>query len=85
MHAGTGGVGLAAVRVATALGCQLHSTAGSGQKRSFLRALGVQTVANSRDAAFPDILGCGATAGVLLAVPSAPPLRALRLLMPQPT
>lgn len=64
VHAGAGGVGLAAVRVATALGCQVYSTAGSAQKRSFLRDKGVESVGNSRDASFPDVLTCGNPSGV---------------------
>ncbi len=66
IHAGTGGVGLAAVSVATAAGCRLLCTAGSRQKRSYLRALGVRDVANSRDAAFADAWSCCLPAGVPL-------------------
>ena len=66
IHAGSGGVGLAAVSVAMAAGCQLFCTAGSRQKRSYLRALGVRNVANSRDAAFADAGTCCMPAGVQL-------------------
>ena len=68
VHAGTGGVGLAAVSVAMAAGCQLLCTAGSRQKRSYLRALGLHDVANSRDAAFTDAWSC--------CLPAGPPLDA---------
>ena len=54
VHAGTGGVGLAAVSVARALGCAVSTTAGSSVKRVFLRTSGVREVASSRDASFTD-------------------------------
>ncbi len=66
IHAGTGGVGLAAVSVAMAAGCQLLCTAGSRQKRCYLRTLGVRNVANSRDAAFADAWSCCLQAGLPL-------------------
>ena len=56
VHAGTGGVGLAAINVSRALGCQVFSTAGSAQKRSLLRSLGAQAAASSRDTDFVDIM-----------------------------
>jgi len=56
VHAGTGGVGLAAMNVARALGCRVYSTAGSAQKRSLLRSLGAQAAASSRDTDFVDVL-----------------------------
>lgn len=60
VHAGTGGVGLAAVQVCQAMGSQVSATAGSAAKRAFLRGMGVATAAGSRDTAFVDIVGCGA-------------------------
>ncbi len=59
VHAGTGGVGLAAVQVCQAMGSQVSATAGSAAKRAFLRGMGVAT-AGSRETAFVDIVGCGA-------------------------
>ena len=64
MHAGTGGVGLAATQVARALGCQVLGTAGSPAKRSALRSLGVAATGDSRSTAFSETLaiatgGCG--------------------------
>ncbi|KAK9849253.1 hypothetical protein WJX84_012346, partial [Apatococcus fuscideae] len=56
VHAGTGGVGLAAVQVAQAAGAHLIATAGSPAKRVLLRGLGTQTVLSSRDLGFPDQL-----------------------------
>ena len=57
VHAGTGGVGLAAINIATALKCPIFATAGSTRKRALLRSLGVQAVASSRDAIFLDTMG----------------------------
>ena len=66
VHAGTGGVGLAAVSVAAAVGCAVCTTAGSSVKRAFLRAGGVREVASSRDACFSDAFVCSPSAGALL-------------------
>ncbi|MFR9776093.1 SDR family NAD(P)-dependent oxidoreductase [Micromonospora sp. MS34] len=49
VHSAAGGVGLAAVRVARALGARVVATAGSEAKRERLRALGVVDVFDSRD------------------------------------
>jgi polyketide synthase 3/4 len=65
VHAGTGGVGVAAVSVAGALGCAVCTTAGSSFKRVFLRASGVRGVASSRDASFTDPFFCSPYAGTL--------------------
>jgi acyl transferase domain-containing protein/acyl carrier protein len=54
IHAATGGVGLAAVYVARALGAEIFATAGSAEKRAFLAARGVQHVMDSRSLAFAD-------------------------------
>ena len=62
VHAGTGGVGLAAIQVASALGCRVLASAGSPAKRSVLRALGVAGTADSRSTGFADTLAV-ATAG----------------------
>ena len=58
IHAGTGGVGQAAVEVCSALGAAITATAGSAQKRTFLRAAGIATAAGSRDASFVDVIAC---------------------------
>ena len=58
VHAGTGGVGLAAINIATALKCPIFATAGTPQKRLLLRGLGVQATASSRDTSFSDLTGC---------------------------
>jgi NADPH:quinone reductase-like Zn-dependent oxidoreductase len=57
IHAGAGGVGLAAVHIALRAGAEIFATAGSDFKRSYLRTLGVRHVLDSRDDAFDkDIL-----------------------------
>jgi len=58
IHAGTGGVGQAAVEVCSALGAAITATAGSAQKRTCLRAAGVPAAAGSRDASFVDVIAC---------------------------
>ncbi len=58
IHAGTGGVGQAAVEVCSALGAAITATAGSAQKRTFLRAAGIPTAIGSRDASFVDVIAC---------------------------
>ncbi len=54
IHAGAGGVGLAAIQIAKHLGAEVFATAGSDEKRDFLRSLGVQHVMNSRTLDFAD-------------------------------
>ena len=57
VHAGAGGVGIAAIQFAQSLGCTLLSTAGSASKRSYTRSIGAAHVASSRDTSFTDVLG----------------------------
>ncbi|CQD20060.1 acyl transferase domain-containing protein [Mycobacterium europaeum] len=52
IHAGTGGVGLAAIDIARSLGAEVLATAGSNRKRDYLRELGVQHVMDSRSLDF---------------------------------
>ncbi|MGA8528326.1 MAG: type I polyketide synthase, partial [Acidobacteriaceae bacterium] len=52
IHAGAGGVGLAAIQIARAAGAVVLATAGSEEKRAWLRAMGVSHVMNSRTADF---------------------------------
>ena len=49
VHAGAGGVGLAAVHLAVAAGAVVFASAGSEEKREYLRSLGVCHVFNSRE------------------------------------
>jgi NADPH:quinone reductase-like Zn-dependent oxidoreductase/thioesterase domain-containing protein/acyl carrier protein len=52
IHAGAGGVGLAAIQIAQLTGAEIFATAGSPQKRDLLRSLGVPHVMDSRTLAF---------------------------------
>jgi myxalamid-type polyketide synthase MxaB len=54
IHAGAGGVGLAAIQIAQHLGAEVFATAGSDDKRDYLRSLGVKHVMNSRNTEFAD-------------------------------
>ncbi len=56
IHGGAGGVGLAALQIAKAAGALVASTAGTPEKRAFLRQLGADLVLDSRDAGFADAL-----------------------------
>jgi len=52
IHAAAGGVGLAAVQLAQAAGAEIFATAGSPEKRAYLRSLGIAHVMSSRTAEF---------------------------------
>jgi acyl transferase domain-containing protein/NADPH:quinone reductase-like Zn-dependent oxidoreductase/aryl carrier-like protein len=54
IHAATGGVGLAAVQLARRLGAEIFATAGSPEKRAYLKTLGIPHVMDSRSLAFAD-------------------------------
>ncbi len=54
IHAGTGGVGQAAIQIAKHLGLEIFSTAGTDEKRQLLRDMGVHHVMNSRTLDFAD-------------------------------
>src|SRR4029453_4502112 len=54
IHAAAGGVGLAAVQFAQHVGAEIFATAGSPEKREYLRSLGVQHVMDSRSQAFAE-------------------------------
>ncbi len=54
IHSATGGLGLAAIQVARTLGARVLATAGTEAKRSYLRALGIDHVFDSRDLAWAD-------------------------------
>ena len=54
IHAAAGGVGLAAIQLAQKAGAEIFATAGSPEKREFLRSLGVHHVMDSRSTAFAD-------------------------------
>lgn len=54
IHAGAGGVGQAAIQIAQHIGAEVFATAGSDQKRDFLKSLGVKHVMNSRTLEFAE-------------------------------
>jgi NADPH:quinone reductase-like Zn-dependent oxidoreductase/NAD(P)-dependent dehydrogenase (short-subunit alcohol dehydrogenase family)/SAM-dependent methyltransferase/acyl carrier protein len=51
VHAGAGGVGMAAIAIARMIGAPVYATAGSPEKRAWLMSLGVLHVMDSRSAA----------------------------------
>ncbi len=54
IHAAAGGVGMAAVQLAQRAGAEVYATAGSAEKREFLKALGIKHVMNSRTVEFAE-------------------------------
>src|SRR5262249_53601896 len=54
IHAAAGGVGLAAIQIAQHLGAEVFATAGSDEKRDYLRKLGVEHVFSSRTLDFAE-------------------------------
>ncbi|XP_041971751.1 fatty acid synthase-like isoform X2 [Aricia agestis] len=60
IHAGSGGVGQAAINVALFYGCEVFTTVGTPEKRAFLKKLFPQLkdshIGNSRDTSFEDMI-----------------------------
>lgn len=54
IHGAAGGVGIAAIQLARHLGAEIFATAGSEEKRDFVRLLGADHVSDSRSLAFAD-------------------------------
>jgi acyl transferase domain-containing protein/NADPH:quinone reductase-like Zn-dependent oxidoreductase/acyl carrier protein len=54
IHGAAGGIGIAAIQLAQWIGAEIHATAGSDEKRDFLRLLGVHHIYDSRSLAFAD-------------------------------
>ncbi|WP_163865693.1 type I polyketide synthase [Myxococcus eversor] len=54
IHGATGGIGLAAIEVARWCGADIIATAGSDEKRQYLREHGLTHVSSSRDVSFAD-------------------------------
>ncbi len=54
IHSATGGVGLAAIRLAQAAGAEIFATAGTEEKRALLRSMGVRCAADSRSTSFAE-------------------------------
>lgn len=54
IHSAAGGTGLAAVQLAQRIGAEIFATAGSEEKRAYLRSLGIEHVMDSRSLGFAD-------------------------------
>lgn len=56
VHAGAGGVGIAAIKLANLVGAEVFATVGNEAKRRYLQSLGVKHIMNSRDLTFKDAI-----------------------------
>jgi NADPH:quinone reductase-like Zn-dependent oxidoreductase/acyl carrier protein len=56
IHSASGGVGLAAIQLARRVGAEILVTAGTPEKRAYLRALGIDCVMDSRSMDFADLV-----------------------------
>lgn len=54
IHTATGGTGLAAIQMARVLQADIYATAGSEEKRAYLRSIGIEHVMDSRSLSFGD-------------------------------
>ena len=54
IHGAAGGVGIAAIQLATHLGAEIYATASSPEKRDFLHLMGVKHIYDSRSLSFAD-------------------------------
>ncbi len=54
IHAASGGVGQAAIQLCKMVGAEIFATAGSDEKRNFLRELGLKHIMNSRTTEFAE-------------------------------
>lgn len=54
IHGAAGGVGIAAIQLAKWIGAEIYVTAGSDEKRDFLRLLGIDHIYDSRSLSFAD-------------------------------
>jgi phthiocerol/phenolphthiocerol synthesis type-I polyketide synthase C len=73
IHSATGGVGLAAVSIATMIGARIYATAGSDAKRELLFGMGIEYVGDSRSLDFAgEILSATDGYGVDIVVNSLP-------------
>ncbi len=54
IHGAAGGVGIAAIQVAKWIGAEIFATAGSNEKRDFLRLFGIKHIYDSRSLAFAE-------------------------------
>ncbi len=72
-HSGAGGVGVAAIALAQRLGAEVYATAGSAEKRDYLKSLGVRAVMDSRSLGFADeVLAATGGEGVDLVLNALP-------------
>ncbi len=78
IHAASGGVGLAAIQLGLAAGIEILATAGSDEKRDYLRQLGVNHVMDSRSLAFGDQTLCATSGQGVDAVLNSLPGEAIR-------
>ncbi len=86
IHGAAGGVGIAAIQIAKHLGAEVLATAGTPEKRDFVRLLGADHIADSRSPTFADeILRATGNVGVdvvLNSLAGESMRRNLRLLRP---
>jgi len=54
IHGAAGGVGIAAIQYSQSVGAEIFASAGSPEKRDFLRRLGIRHIVDSRSLAFAD-------------------------------
>ncbi|ORA18195.1 sulfolipid-1 biosynthesis phthioceranic/hydroxyphthioceranic acid synthase [Mycobacterium asiaticum] len=54
IHSGTGGVGQAAIAIASSFGAEIFTTAGSPQRRKLLQDMGIQYIYDSRNTHFEE-------------------------------
>jgi len=65
IHAAAGGVGMAAVQIAQSVGAKIVATAGTPEKRDYLRSLGIEHVFDSRSLDFAEaVMHCTNGRGV---------------------
>ncbi|MCP3669547.1 MAG: type I polyketide synthase [Gammaproteobacteria bacterium] len=54
IHGAAGGIGIAAIQLAKAMGAKVYATAGSNEKRDFLRLIGADYIYDSRSLSFAE-------------------------------
>ncbi|MBE9913470.1 amino acid adenylation domain-containing protein [Paenibacillus donghaensis] len=84
IHSATGGVGLAAVQIAQWIGAEIYATAGTQEKRDYLRSIGIRHVYSSRDLKFAEEIQatCGHVDVVLNSLIGEAAEKSLSLLAP---
>lgn len=75
IHHGSGGVGLAAIHLSQRIGARIIATAGTDEKRDYLRGLGIEHVCGSRDDGFVEhVLRVTEGQGADVVIGALPPL-----------